>query len=731
MNSPVNLSISFLDEYRQTLEDYVLSGAGEEALMHAYELGRQAVVEQRNILDLVGMHQDIMINAAVDADTGQRNVYLRRSEEFLAEVMAPFEMMHRGFTDTIHQLQEVNATLEQRVENRTRALMGSQRRTADLARLYLILSNINSAIVRLRSRKDLFKEACRIAVNQGGYLVAGVVLRSPDTADLQDSWYHLAQTHASSSGVPLDSVGLEVRSALQAVCLDGKPVVRHQEGRDSVAWEGTNLDFSAYVLLPLVLDQEVVGVLALFSQEKDSFTKDEMRLLLEMAGDLSFSLEHIEKDKQLNYLAYYDGLTGLANRTLHLERITMQIEAAKRSGSMVAVLLVDLVHFSDVNDTYGRHVGDNLLKQVGSRLCESAGSCETVARLGTDRFALSFSHIRETNQVAHKLERDVLQIFAAPFRADGTDIHLTVQVGISLFPSDADDAETLYKNGEIALKRAQSEGKVYLLYDPAMNERIIHSVTMEAKLRKAIERNQLVVHYQPKVSTVDKGFVGMEALLRFADPDGGIVLPDKFIHLLEETGMIVEIGLWMMAQAARDLQGWRRMGLKPPDVAVNVSPVQLEQPDFLDDLEKILQDTGGHSDGLDIEITESAVMTEVQKIIPKLKALREMGFKIAIDDFGTGYSSLSYLSRLPVNSLKIDRSFIVDMTEHPNSLAIVTSIISLAHSLDLQVVAEGVEHDDQAKLLRLLRCDLIQGYLYSQPLPAEAIAALLRQEHPW
>jgi EAL domain-containing protein (putative c-di-GMP-specific phosphodiesterase class I) len=252
---------------------------------------------------------------------------------------------------------------------------------------------------------------------------------------------------------------------------------------------------------------------------------------------------------------------------------------------------------------------------------------------------------------------------------------------------------------------------------------------MEAKLRKAIELDQLVVHYQPKVSAADGRIVGMEALLRFDDPQTGLVFPKNFIHLLEETGLIFEVGFWVMRRVMEDLRHWRQLNLNPPRVAVNVSPIQLAQKTFLNVLRETLQDTGGRSDGLDIEITESAVMTEVRQNIPKLEAVREMGFQIAIDDFGTGYSSLSYLSRLPINSLKIDRSFIVDMTRHPNSLAIVTSIITLAHSLELEVVAEGVELKEQAKLLKLLRCELIQGNLYSRPLPAERIIPLLRQGH--
>jgi EAL domain-containing protein (putative c-di-GMP-specific phosphodiesterase class I) len=340
---------------------------------------------------------------------------------------------------------------------------------------------------------------------------------------------------------------------------------------------------------------------------------------------------------------------------------------------------------------------------------------------------LVLANIAETDQVAHLLEQEVLRSFSQPFRVDGTEIHLTVQVGIALYPSDALDVDTLYKNADIALKRAQGKGEPYLLYDSAMNERIIRSVTMQAKLRKAIEKNELVVHYQPKVSTANRRILGLEALLRYTDPEFGIVLPGRFIALLEETGMIIEVGAWVMRRVAEDLRHWRRLGLDPPRVAVNVSPIQLRQKNFVQSLREMVEENPGQSDGIDIEITESAIMEEVKDNIPKLEAVREMGFRIAIDDFGTGYSSLSYLSQLPVNALKIDQSFIVEMTERPNSLAIVSAIISLAHSLELEVIAEGVEREDQAKLLRLLRCELIQGNLYSPPLPADEIIALLRQ----
>jgi diguanylate cyclase (GGDEF)-like protein len=723
---PSDIAIPFASSYQRALVDYTRSGEGEEALMYAYELGRRAVAEQRNILDLVALHQNLVWHAVLRGVDEQRiDGCLRRSEEFLAEVLAPFEMMHRGFTDTIRQLQEVNATLEQRVAERTRELRESQRNTADLARLYQILSSINSAIVRLHVRDELFKEACRIAVIQGGYPVAWVNISDAAEPENTDTWCHLDRDGSTCQTSPAVSISVEIRNAIARVYAEGTPIVRHLGSDNPTTWNGFAAGYAAYGLLPLRLGGRVIGVFTLFSAEPDSFKPDEMRLLGEMAGDLSFSLEHIAKRDQLNYLAYYDVLTGLPNRTLLLERLPLQLRAAERAKTIVALLMVDLVHFSDINDTYGRHVGDSLLKLIGERFCTSVGTCETVARLNADRFALSLTNIGEMEQVAHLLEQQVFNSFSEPFRVGDTDIHVTVQVGISLFPSDAADADTLYKNAEIALKRAQSQGEPYLLYDAAMNERIIHSVTMQAKMRRAIELGELTVLYQPKVSTANGQILGLEALLRYIDPETGMVLPGRFIPLLEESGMIIEIGAWTMRRAAEDLRHWRRLNLNPPRVAVNVSPIQLRQKNFVTSLRQILRETDGRSDGLDVEITESAVMEEVTQNIAKLAAVREMGFHIAIDDFGTGYSSLSYLSRLPLNALKIDRSFIIDMTERPNSLAIVTAIISLAHSLDLQVVAEGVELEEQAKLLRLLRCDLIQGNLSSPPLPAEEIITLL------
>jgi len=720
---------SFTDSYQQTLKKYVLAEAGEEALMLANDLGRRAVNEHCNILELVEMHQQIILKTVLTGGADQQiKEYLRRGEEFLAEVMAPFEMMHRSFDATIRQLQQVNASLEQRVEERTRALQDSQRKTADLARLYRILSSINSTIVRLRDRTELFNEACRIAVEKGGYQAAWISMVEEYEQLATDTWCRRTD---SGSACQIDSaspLAIGIGNDMDLLHRQGKPVVSHRLKKGTAPLADTDFDFASYALLPLILEGKTIGSFALFSAEPDAFDCDEMRLLTEMAGDLSFALDHIQKEEQLNYLAYYDSLTGLPNQNLLLAYLSLQLQAAQRVDGTVALLLIKLMHFSDISGIYGRHIGDNVLIQVGERLRRATGNQETVAKVGGDRFAISLTGLVDTDQVAHRLEQEIMNSFVEPFMVDDTEIHITAQVGISLFPSDGTDPDTLYKNGEMALKLAQIKGEPYLLYNSAMNERIIRSVTMESKLRKAIDQGELVLNYQPKVSAVDGHLVSMEALIRYADPEEGLVLPGRFIPLMEGTGMIIKIGNWVIQRAAQDLQNWRQLQLDPPRIAVNVSAFQLRQKDFFTSLVELLPaDTEDH--GLDMEITESAIMDDMSDNIPKLQAVRDLGFGIAIDDFGTGYSSLSYLSRLPVNALKIDRSFIVDMTERPNSLAIVTTIITLAHSLELEVIAEGVDREEQAKLLRLLRCDLIQGNLYSPPLTGEQMTELLQQQH--
>jgi diguanylate cyclase (GGDEF)-like protein len=496
-----------------------------------------------------------------------------------------------------------------------------------------------------------------------------------------------------------------------------------------LAPQSMNLGSRALVALPLVVGGEAVGVLTLHAREPGFFDDEEMKLLLELAGDVSFAIEHIEKSEKADYLAYYDVLTGLANRTLFIDRLTHKLNAAAAGQHKVAVLLVDVERFKSVNDSLGRHAGDQLLKQIAERLRNYAPDTVEIARAGSDQFKLAIPGVTDENDVARFIEQGARECFGAPFQAGGADLRVRVKVGIAMYPNDGADAETLSRNSEAALERAKSTGSAYVFFADDMSKRVAGKLALEQQLEQALEKDEFVLHYQPKVDLESRRIVGMEALIRWMNAERGLVPPGQFIPLLEETGLIREVGVWAIRRAVRDHRHWLRQGLRAPRVAVNVSQIQLRQQDFVEVLREAIAQ-GANPTGIDLEITESMVMHDVAANIAKLKAVRDLGVSIAIDDFGTGYSSLGYLAKLPVQALKIDRSFIVAMASDPDAMTLTSTIISLAHSLRLQVIAEGVETEEQARMLRLLRCDQMQGYLFSRPLPFEEITGRLEQRAP-
>ena len=470
-----------------------------------------------------------------------------------------------------------------------------------------------------------------------------------------------------------------------------------------------------------------MAVLVLHAAEVGFFDEEELKLLNELVGDIAFNLQYIEKEEKLNYLAYYDALTGLPNSTLFKDRLTQFVHAATRNAGRVAAIIVNLDRFRYLNDSLGRHSGDALLKLVGKRLVEVLREPFSVARTGADTFALAVAGLRHEDDVADLLRDRVFPALGEPFEINGTEIRVSAKAGVVLYPGDGSDAEILLRNAEAALKQAKSSGEKYLFYTPEMNARVAEKLALETKLRRALDREEFVLHYQPKVDMASGRLCGLEALIRWNDPDTGLVPPAKFIPLLEETGLILEVGTWAMRRALEDARGWRTEGVAPPRVAVNVSALQLQQANFVDSVQQVVRAYGEGDCELDLEITESLVMRDIETTMGKLAMLREIGVQIAIDDFGTGYSSLGYLAKLPVNALKIDRSFIAGLTTGPESAAIVSTIITLANSLGLSVIAEGVETDGQADILRRLKCDEMQGYLFSKPLPPEEIGAFLRR----
>jgi len=343
---------------------------------------------------------------------------------------------------------------------------------------------------------------------------------------------------------------------------------------------------------------------------------------------------------------------------------------------------------------------------------------------GALSFGLLIPDVGSEDNAARILEEWNRGAFGSSYRIAEHELRASAKFGIAMFPGDGTDADSLLKKAEAALMRAKATGERYLFYNQQMTERVAGRLTLENKLRRALERNEFILHYQPKVDVVTRRIVGVEALMRWQSSDLGLVPPANFIPLLEETGMIVEVGAWALRQASLAHEQWREKGLVAPRVAVNVSGIQLQRRDFVDVVKEALR-AGSTAPGVDIEITESVIMGDIAATVEKLRAIRDFGLNIAIDDFGTGYSSLGYLAKLPVHSLKIDRSFIVSMVEDPDTMTLVSTIISLAHSLEHKVVAEGVETEEQANILRLLRCDELQGYLISRPLPLEQLTPLL------
>jgi diguanylate cyclase (GGDEF)-like protein len=479
--------------------------------------------------------------------------------------------------------------------------------------------------------------------------------------------------------------------------------------------------------LPILVDGQPIGVLILRSPEPDFFDLEEVRLLRTLTGNLGFALELIHKQEQLNYLAYYDALTGLPNRTLFQDRLNQALGRARRGGGMAALIIFDVERFKAINDSLGQPAGDRLLQLIADRLRGAVGDTHHLARLAGNQFSVLLPTVVDEASVVRELGEQAGGMFEAPFDIQGNELRIAAKAGIAVFPGDGADADTLFRNAEAALKRAKASGDPYLFYAPQINALVAGRLDLENRLRKAVQLQQFVLHYQPKVDLLTRRFTGLEALIRWNDPDNGLVPPGHFIALLEETGLIQRVGKWAMEEAIRAYRGWSEKGLRPPRVAVNLSPVQLRQRGLVEDV-RALAAGNGEACGLDLEITESLLMENVEQSTEMLRAIRDIGVRIGIDDFGTGYSSLSYIHKLPVDLLKIDRSFIAGMTDDAGKTGIVSTIISLAQSLRLKVVAEGVETEDQAQLLRLLRCDQIQGFLISRPIPEQEIESLLREQ---
>lgn len=599
-------------------------------------------------------------------------------------------------------------------------------RIRSLTRTHALLSGINSMILRVHEREDLLTEACDIAVRVGGLALAVAV-----QPRLSNEGHVLAWTGTSRplvNSVAAWLIAESQRSGGIAESSAHAPIVVNSLAEQDIAGELRDslleAGYQALAVVPVLVAGQVDCWLALFADLPDFFDRDQTKLLAELGDNVGFALEHSAQKRRLDFLAYYDELTGLANRSLLEQRVSELLATCAQTEQSLALVLIDVERFRQVNDTLGRRAGDHVLTEVSQRLTAAAAGKCVIARYASNTFAVSIGPLEGSVDVSDWVTRTLAALGQSATIA-GTELRLSARAGVVRYPADGTDCDTLLANAEAALKHAKESSQRWLFYAPAMNQRVGERLSLETRLRNAIEQEEFLLHYQPKVEMKTGKVVGLEALIRWTGADGKLIPPGLFIPLLEETGMIVEVGKWVMESAARQYAAWSARGLSPPRIAVNVSPLQLGQPDFVRVVESVLKQFPQASAGIDLEITESVLMADLGGNVEKLRQAREAGLSVSIDDFGTGYSSLGYISRLPIDALKIDRSFVIRMTDEPQEMAIVTTIISLAHALDLKVIAEGVETPQQAQLLRLLKCDQVQGYLVAKPQACADVEPLL------
>ena len=607
--------------------------------------------------------------------------------------------------------------------------IAQEERVSRMLRIQTVLSNINAAGIRIREQELLCQEVCEIVVNDGAYRQAWIGLVAPGepsgkvvawTGEDQAYIDHVRLTSIVDDEGSLRPPSVAFRTKVPVVCNN----IANEQTMAAAHEVALRNGFHSMVALPLLVDGEAVGVLVIYAGEIDFFSPDEMQLLTRLANDVSFSLEHQQYQKRLAFLAFHDSLTELPNRLHFIDQLHLAIaEAEYKEERNLALILVDINRFRNINDTLGRDAGDRILLEMKQRIRGSLPTLRSLARIDSNCFAVVAAGCLPEDDLMATIGQSMDAHTAKPLNVSGREIRISLRAGIAMLRADGSDAMTLLQNAEAALRSAKVARVQLHRYHAGMNVQMADKLSMETRLKQALEKDQFLLHYQPKFELNTKKLIGMEALIRWNDPAAGLVPPVQFIALMEETGLIIDVGTWVIKEACRQHLVWREQGLNVPKIAVNVSQLQIRQSDFVQRVLAMVDAVGPQA--LEVEITESLFADDMDEHIEKLTAIRNAGITIAMDDFGTGYSSLSYIARLPIDTLKIDKSFIDDINTSADHMAIVSTIISLAHGLSLNVVAEGVETEEQASLLKLLRCNQVQGYLYGRPLPAEQFEKLL------
>jgi diguanylate cyclase (GGDEF)-like protein len=643
--------------------------------------------------------------------------------------------LHSGAVDYI--LKAKLARLAPAIRRALKDVAALNERRADQARINRLdrvlrmLSGVNALLIRVRERKELLSEICRLAVAVGGYATSIVYYKAPGAP---------APQMLGCSGED-EGVGTALRKAVSESPESGLSVVDHviktgnvfvctdtsdAEGMRSLQASMRQARLRSLVALPLFVDKTALGVLVLAARGLVTLSKEELQMLREVSGNVSFAMQYLQKDSTVRFLSHFDPQTGLAKRSLFCERLSRLVAGATKPRSRYAVCVIDIERLSVINDSFGRRIGDLLLQHVADRIKRRFQQSEHIGHFGGGTFAfirdLGKHTIDETLAAARE---HGAALFGEPFIIEQREIPVAVRSGLVTHPEHGKDANSLVQNAEAALRNARASGDRQIYYSEKTNSETVGRLTLEHKLRLALDREQFELHYQPKVNVISRRIEGVEALIRWRDPAAGLISPAGFLPVLEASGLMAEVGDWVIRRAALDCQRWMSSGLAPLRVAVNITPNQLRLPDFVESFLNVLAGWSTPQAGLDIEITEGALHEDLAAEVGKLKLLRAAGVRVAIDDFGTGYSSLGRLAKLPIDTLKIDRTFTREVPQDQVGRMLVKTIITLARALRLTTVAEGVETQDQLDFMWHMGCDQSQGYLHSHPLPSSEFALLL------
>lgn len=615
----------------------------------------------------------------------------------------------------------------------------SRRNMERLQNMFAALSATNEAILRTRAPGALYQRVCDAAVNSGRFTTTMILKPQPETGWMEiQAMTSVGEDMMRNYRMSIDASLPEGQGTVGLAYRSGKPSLRNHMISDPrmTPWRerAIKAGIAAVAAVPLMREGQAVGVILFHSKEAAAFDTETVELLERMAENVVFAIDNFEREAErkrgeehIQYLATHDGLTGLPNRVMFSHLLALTLDAAKRYHRRLALLFIDLDRFKFINDTLGHDAGDALLKEISARFKQTLRSSDAIARLGGDEFVLLIQEMNQPEQAAI-VAKKILVAAAEPMMLAGQECRISASVGIAMFPEDGCDEQALTKSADVAMYHAKQEGKNnFQFFSQDIKAHSAHRVAIESNLRQAIDARELSLHYQPKIDLTSGEITGVEALLRWDSAALGPVPPQEFLVIAEETGLIVPIGLWALREACRQNVAWQRLGLPSVCTAVNLSARQLSDDSLLRNVALILDETGMTPCLLELEITESMVIYNPDNAIKLLTSIKQMGIRVAIDDFGTGYSLLRQLKHFPIDTLKIDRSFIRSLATGEVEKTIAESMIAIGKTLSATVVAKGVETVEQQNFLRDHSCDQMQGFFFSKAVPADDLADLLRQ----